>query len=645
MKKTVRVIGTLLVFLSFGFTATAEELKLPTYPPTYRLSVGTSLKHLAGNPRVSEYEDTTDNIYLFTDIRSYPLPHRFHLFGYFSGEHDYFVDTGYAYRDILLYRLVSVGFVHHTDHYPYDLKAPSPVQQYEDRDPDDDYMQDIRKTKLKLRLKWPNYPLHLFFRYSDYHHKGNLQQRFLIGYFGNMNKVSQSRSLTKDTSEFKIGTNGHLGPVELEYFHIERHFDSSRDTILQDDYPEINSPPIIYRPADIYPHNIYPDIKGHGDSLKIHTSYTGQIVASYSVMGDVLRNLYSGVKRKTLRSSATLQYMPSHIIAMFLRMNYLNIEESNTSYTVLRGLQNQLTYDVRKSIDIEKKTVHLISRIRPIKDLTLIPSYSIEIKKRTDTEGWTLSEGDTTTQSYKLKVLSKPVRNLSIRAAYSHSHTKNPLYNFIPEDRDRIKLYFSYLPLPPVQLIASYTFSHSRRGNVSYYDDLTGSFYEGKDKKGTHHFLVITASTTPVYNLSITASVGYYRVKETSCLAFKQLKGDGTFTFVQPFMEHSVPYKDRAITYMLNITRRFSNRWNVSVDISATYSKGSFHTSTDTLSGIDGFSKINNRDSTIKLSSSYKLLKDTSIGLELLYESYSDRVNPDLNGRLYRGLIRLTKNL
>ncbi len=642
MRKTVGVLSTLLVFLSFGFTATAEELKLPTYPPTYRLSIGASLKHLSGNPRVSEYEDTTDNIYLSTDIRAYPLPHRFHLFGYFSGEHDYFVDTGYAYRDILLSRLVSVGFVHHTDHYPYNLTAPSPVQQYEERNPDEIYLQDVRKTNLKLRLKWPRYPFHLFFRYFNYHQKGSSQQRYLVGYFGDMTKISQSRSLSKNTSEFEIGTNGHLGPVEIEYSHTEKRFKPSKDTILIDNYPEVNLLPYAFRPADVYPHNIYPDINGHSNSLRIHTSYTGQIVASYSVSGGVLRNEYSGVKRKTFHSSATFQYMPFHGIAMFLRMNYLKLKESNTDFTVLRGLSNQITYDVRKSIDIEKKTLHFQTRIRPIKKLSLIPSYSIEFKKRTDTDEWILSDGNTTRQSYELKILSKPLKALSIRAAYRHSHTRNPLYNFLPEDRDRIKLYLSYLPMPLLQLTASYTFSHDKRGNVRYYDDLTETFYEGEDRKGTHHFFLITASSSPLTDLQVTASVGYYRIKETSTLAFKQFNG---VTFIQPYMENSVPYKDRAIIYMLNIFKQINKRWDMAVDFSATYSKGSFRTSTDKLSGIGDYSKINNRDSTIKFTSRYKFLKDTSIGLELLYESYSDRINSDLNGRLYRGLIRLTKNL
>ena len=645
MRKALRVISTLLIFFSFGFVASAKELKLPTYPPTYRLSIGTSLKHLSGNPRVSEYEDISDNIYLFTDTALYPLPHRFHLFGHFLGERDYFVDTGYAYKDILLSRVVSVGFVHHTDHYPYNFKAPSPVELYEDRNIGEDYMQKVRKTRMKLRLKWPGYPYHLFLGYLNYHQTGTEQQRFLIGYFGDMKKVSQTRKMTKDTKEVVIGTNGNLGPIEIEYSHTEKRFDSSGDTILRDNYPEINIPPIISRPADNFPHNIYPDFKGHGDALKIHTSYTGQIVASYSLKGNVIRNLYSGVKRKTLRSSATFQYMPFHAFSFFLRMYYLDLEESNSDYTVLRGFSNQIRYDVRKSIDVKEKGLHLSARLRPLKELTLIPSYSIKVKDRTDTDGWILANGNTTSQTYELRMLSSPLRRLKIRAGYSHIHTQNPLYNFVPEDRDRLKLYLSYLPSPLLQLTLSYSFTHDKRGNTSYYDHFSETFYNGKDRKGTRHFVLLSASSSPICSLNITASVGYYRLKEVSTLTFKQLKGDGTPVFVSPFMEHSVPYKDRAITYMLDIFRKINQRWDVSLSLSTTHSKGYFRTSTQPLSGLGGLSKIKSRDSSLRLSSNYKVLKDTSIGVELLYESYKDNINPDLDGRLYRGLIKITKNL
>ncbi|RMG70616.1 MAG: hypothetical protein D6710_07050, partial [Nitrospirae bacterium] len=453
-----------------------------------------------------------------------------------------------------------------------------------------------------------------------------------------------SRSYSKNTTEFEAGTNGHFGPLEIEYIHREKRFNPGGETVLYDNYPDYYSGSTLLRPSDRYQHNVLPDIKGHSNTLKLHTSYTGQIVASATASRDMTKNQFSGVKRRGISSSATFQYMPSHRVSLFLRLHYIDIEESNADITILRGLSNQLTYDVRKSIDLKKKTAHFITRIRPFKGLTLIPSYSIESTKRTDTEGWMLTRGDTLKNTFSIRGLINPVRKLKLRAEYRHVHSKNPLYNFIPEDRDRASLYLNYYHSPYIQFTASYSYIYDKRGVTEYYDALKDAFYTGKDRRGKQHNLLTTLTVTTLDDLCLSLSFGYYKREEQSTLAFKKFK-TGSFTFDNPYMEHSVPYSDRAIIYMLNITRQVKPKLQISLDLSTTYSKGSFRTTTSILSGIEDFSRLKSRDIRAELGSEYRIARDTTIEFDLLYESYRDSINTDLSGRLYRGMLKLTRTL
>ncbi len=629
---------TFLVVCVFCSDALAVELKLPTYKSHYTFKLGTQLIHLSGNPKVAEFEDTRDALVLSSDIEMYPLPHRFHFYGTFISDNDYYLDTGYAYRDILLTRLISLGFVHHTDNYDFPLLDASANERYSKLDRGQLYKQDIKKTLFTLRLKKPNYPFHIFTNYFNYHQKGAMQQRFLIGYFGDMTKISESRSIKKDTTEILIGTNGHFGPIEIEYSHIEKRFNPGGTEVLYDAYPAIGS-----RPADTYPHNILPELKGSANFLKVHTSYTGQIVASATIGRETRKNEYSGVRRRIFLTSGIFRYLPMHELTFLLKFYYQKTKETDANTTVLYGLSNSLSYDVRDSLDIEKKILTLMARIRPLKHLTLIPAYKIEKIDRTDTDEWLIANGDTTRHTYSLKVLSKPFRHVSIRAKFSHLNTQNPVYNSEPDRKDTLNIHLTYSPIPRLSLTTSYTISYDKHERTIYHDALTDSYYDARDKTGRFEHLIAMLNSMIGQKTTLSTGIAYYHVKEKSALVFKRFQGG--YIPAAPYIEDHVPYKDRSTTYIVDITHRLNNRVTLGLQYDITYSKGSFSTLSDTTAGIEEFSKIDIRDQRFSVNGEYEINQSTKLKLDLLYESYKDRTDSDLNGRFYKGVLTLSKTL
>ena len=501
-------------------------------------------------------------------------------------------------------------------------------------------MQDVKKTLFTLRLKKPDYPFHVFTNYFNYYQKGSVQQRYLIGYFGNMTKVSQSRSLKKDTTEIIVGTNGHFGPVEIEYTHSEKRFKPDGSTKLFDFYPAIGS-----RPADTYPHNILPVLKGSANFLRIHTSYTGQIVASATFGKETRRNEYSGVKRRIILSSGIFRYLPMHELTFLIKFSYQKTEETDSKTTVLYGLSNSLIYDVRKSIDLEKSVLYIMSRVRPFKNLTLIPSYKVEKINRSDTEDWLIANGDTTRYTYSLKILSKPLKHVNIRACYSHLHTQNPVYNAEPDRKDFFNIHLSYAPLPEISFTTSYTISYDKHKRTIYHDSLTDSYYDARDKSGRFEHLIAMLTSILGQKTTLSTGIAYNHVKEKSALVFKRFTGDNTFTFTSPYIEEYVPYKNRSITYIFDITHRLNKKIVIGTQYDVTYSKGSFSTLSDTTASIEEFSKVDLKDQRISINGQYSINQSTNIRLDLLYESYNDKINSELDGRFYKGLITISKTL
>ncbi|MBI5188583.1 MAG: hypothetical protein HZA07_05875 [Nitrospirae bacterium] len=219
------------------------EEEVPKIKPQFKVKLGYGIVDESGSGRAGEFDYLHSSLTGGLKLTAYPLPHRIELEYEGLNIKDFYSEIAYAYKDIFLSRLISTGLYHNLDHYYYptpygvNLESPPRVLMYNDRDSEDKYGVRVDMHYLFLRFKIPDFPLHLYLDGKLYEKEGTKQQRFLSGYHGNIEMVSRTRSIDFRTEEVTIGTNSHLGPIEIDLSHYERNFNVKGDRVLYDNFP------------------------------------------------------------------------------------------------------------------------------------------------------------------------------------------------------------------------------------------------------------------------------------------------------------------------------------------------------------------------------------------------------------------------
>ncbi|NOY39587.1 MAG: MtrB/PioB family outer membrane beta-barrel protein [Nitrospirae bacterium] len=617
----------------------AEEDPDYSYSSRYSLGIGYNWSSLDGSKRAIEYQSGIKSPALRTGIEIYPLPHRFYLDFLTYEKDDLYVDTGYAYREILLSRLIMRELIHNLDHYRFPDSNPDEVKRkYDDRNIEGVYQTDNRISSFFLRLKTPDYPVHLYSRYFRYDKKGDIQQRFLIGTFNDMTVTSQGRQIDFRTEELVVGSNGHFGPVEIEYSHGEKNFVPRGNTVLSDIYPATS-----VRPGDVYPHNLIPETRTSSDYIKVHSSYTGRITASASVGSVRQSNRDSSVKRDMILGAGQLSYIPMDELSFFLRFSYRNTDEDAPATTALKGLTNELTYEVRPPLDVRRREVSLNIRARPLRSINLAGIYSVSKKDRSATEEWLLANRDTTVNILTLKVYGTLLKGVKFRTSYKYSDLKNPVYNTEPDLSHELKFYTSYSPFPGILAVLTYNLKKEIRDKLRFIDNATDIPLEAGQRNNTTNNILGLVMLTPGEKTSVTLECGYYRNKLRQTLMYSTFSGDGSSTPGDAIMENGVPYSDESTSYSIGVTHQINDKTDISADMGQTHSKGKFRTSNPLSENIASFSMLKVTETALSIRSSYAIINGFGIETMLGLRDYNDRVDDYNDGKFYQAILILTK--
>jgi hypothetical protein len=180
-----------------------------------------------GSARAAEYEFLKSSTGGNMHIEYAPLPNRFALETHYLNQKDYFGEMDYAYRDIVMLNLRARGMYHNLDHLSFGADDPATQSpSFTDRNPGDRYALQNALYSGFIRFKTPDFPFHLYADATTIDRTGTIQQRFLRGFTGGLDKVSQSRDIDWNSREIKVGANSHFGPVEFDYNHAEKKFDA-----------------------------------------------------------------------------------------------------------------------------------------------------------------------------------------------------------------------------------------------------------------------------------------------------------------------------------------------------------------------------------------------------------------------------------
>jgi hypothetical protein len=599
--------------------------EFPKIKPEYTLTGGFRFIEIDGSDRAAEYEYPDNSLIFEGEYRAIPYPHRFHLEVDFLNKKDYFGDFSYAYKDIILTRWLSRSIFHNLENTRLIDAGPSERFTVDVTDPFQKYDLTTKMNNVFIRFKLPDYPLHLYAEGDFINKDGEKQLKFLggSGYFNDLRRTTKKRDADWDTRNVKVGFNTHAGPVEFDISHSEKRFDSGGDRVFYDFYRSGDG-----RQAGLYPHSLIPDFKGSKDTLKLHTSFTGKLVASVTLLKYSTENEYSRANSDYFLGSADVTWMPMPKLTFFAKYRHRETDVDNPdTVTITDQLDpsNSYTYPVRPSISSKKDSISGILRYRAFKGVTFDAKFSHLNTERENADEWKLPSTtvkDTASLSVKIRIK----RNIYIKSSYVYEAIDAPAYNIESDRKDKGVIALSWTPSPYIMTYLSYDAFIGKSDNIRYnVSDQQVIVGDGEVSAGK---LFAMVGVSIAKNISIDTSYAYMHNKTTQPLIYGT---DNEPAFVA---DNDVPYKEKVHTFAVNLNYRPKKNIDLLTGISYTKSKANFYPYAEAAVepvSIADFSEIDIQQIGFTLQGQYEFKKGWEAGLRYSYSDFDYVYNNPLN--------------
>lgn len=567
------------------------------------------------------------------DLLSCPLPYRYHANAEFLSNYDFYTDAGFAYKDLVLFRDILVGAHHNLDHFNYQYSGDPPTIVYNDRNTEDKYYIDFVSNLMSLRLKAPDFPFHTFLNHRHIERNGTIQQRFLLGDRSNVNLVSESRDINWKSNALKLGANSHMGPLEIEYAYDQAKFDPGHNNILHDSYPASGS-----RPADTYPHNVVPETESSAHSIKVHSSYTGGVVAAATLGNLYQKNNYSGTDSTTWKGGVDFSWIPDPIVGLFFKYRHRDVEMDNPDTVTLTGLTTTTNYSVRQSISYDKDIFSLSGRYKPLNILSLFATYEFSHLERKDISEWVALPGQTTVHSINLTAHAKPFYKLKVKAIYDYKHYDRPSYNNNPDNSNQLRLTTTYTPIPWINAYLEYILTVTERDSLYYINSSPSALLTTGERDGRRDQFLASLSTAFSAEATLTASWFYQRWELKQDLAYGQWIGDSSGDSALPYRDFGVPYTDESNSFSLLL--HYLPREDISfvADVTHTLTEGKSDYA-DVVGGapfsLSSFSALKATETIFSFEVTKRLPNDWELGLRSYLDIYDDKAYDFLDGKVF----------
>lgn len=623
-----------------------HEYVFPEIGPEINLKGGYNFIDLKGPARVEEYEYLHYSPYLAGEGVYFSYPHRFNIDLEFKNKKDYYGDLSYSYKDLIFFRSLSRSIFHNLENYkPLVFDVVTAVPSTDIRDTGEVYGVRSGIYSFFLRFKAPDYPFHVYFDGRITDKEGIGQQIGLLGsgYFNDFLVSTRKRAIDWKLEEVVAGTNSHIGPFEIDLSHGESRFNVNGDKILYDSFSAAGFPSFSLRESGIYSHHLFPDVKGSSNTIKLHTSYTGGLVASVTLSNIKKENRDSGAKADYLIGSGEIMWMPLPKIAFFIKFRHREKDAdipSTVSIFDLSNPSNSYTYLVKEAISSTSDMISGIVRYRPVNGLTIRAEYTFEDLRRDFAELWRLP-ASTKKNNLSISADMRIYRTMKIKMRYTHKETDNPSYNYEPERSDEGRFSIAWSPILRINTFLSYIVSREKRDDI-YFTHENSSGGREVEKNRIMGNLTFQISD----NLSLTTSYSYINNRTVQDISVI------TMPLYTPKIDPMVPYRDWARNYGIDINYEPESNVTLSGGVSHTVSRGIFYPSLTNLTepeAVSNLSELKIRETVYSMNGEYRIRGGISIGIKYRYTSLKDLIdnpNDDIsNGRAHLILISLTKKL
>ncbi len=638
MKKNMIILVILMLWASpvSAQQATGDKPYVTPEPSesleSFDARVGLDYRNVgkSGNPRAGEYEYLKSSTGGALDLEWDPLPHRFVLESFVLNPKDYYGSVDYAYRDVVLFNMYTRELYHTLNHYSFGTDDPLTASPSSvDKNPGDDYFMENGMSRAFIRFKTQDFPFHLYADARTIDREGTIQQRYMRGFTGGLDRVSQSRHVDWDTKEVTVGANSHLGPLEADYSHTEKKFRMLENRVLVDTYT---------LPAMSVPHNLVPDLKSSSDTMKLHTSYSGRFVASATYSRGEKNNQDSGAKTDFRNMAGDMMYMPITCLTLFVKYRHYDLDANNPDTVTVSGLGP--TYNVRDSLSSKRDLVTGIVRYRVTRSLTIKGEYTFDTVVRKPWQGDSLAPlqiaptpsgtgpdywpvaNRTTKGTAKLGASYRLMNKLTLRADYSAMQVSDPAYPSDPDRATSAKASLTWTPIRRVTTLVSYGGVRESRDNLSA--PLAGGSRKADRDQALGSLTVLVGKGS-----SVTASYMYLKNKAAQTFTFRDAAGLAT-------LEGGVPYADTAQVASLSVTQTLGERVQLIAEASKCSSKGFFRTngSVANTAGIDSLSDMRVDEDIYSAGLEMHYNKDVQGDLRYQQRLYNDKIDNTQDGRV-----------
>jgi len=639
-----------------------EEYVFPSIKPEISLFGGYRYVHLNGSERVDEYNYLHNSWTFGGELRAFKFPHRFHLELDVKNRKDFFGDVGYAYEDIVVFRGITRSLWHNLDNLLLeDLDPatnpsnPNPFLRspwVDVRDSDEGYGIRADISTITLRLKAPAYPFHVYFEGTQVGRDGDMQQRSLLGsaYFNDVGRASQKRDVDNRATTTTVGVNSHLGPIEVDYSHSEKKFTVHGDNVLYDKYENAGfGPPGATRFGGVYPHNLTPELKSSTDTIKVHTSYTGALVASGTFTKTEKENRDSGAKADYMIGAGEVSWIASRDLAFFLKYRQVETDvDTPDSVEFADVCKPSLNFagDYRctivQAISKRVRTSSVAARYRLTSGIVLKGEYAHERIDREKADLWEMPES-----SHKNMVtLSSDIRlskQVKMNMKFMHKSTQNPAINIEPDHANEGQVSVTWTPTTWLAALASYRLTSEHRDNLQFMTEEGVPVDSPHGRKNRRERFLGSVSIFPAKKLIASLSFFYLHDKQKENIAYSDPVPELVF-------DSGVTNQSTVRNVSVDLQYLLSKQVTLNAGVSNTESEGKFHPSDPNLVepvSIASFSELQMRETLYTLGGQIDLKGGFTIGTQYKYARLKDLAgNPydDIdNSEVHIVVLSLTK--
>lgn len=604
-----------------------------------------------GSNKASEYYSLKSSGSGGVLLKGSPLPNRYHLeFDYYN-DNDWFGDLRYSYKDYLQLRLLPRRLTHNLENLTlFDFAPTSPTSGSIDiRDQGvDDYGLRIDIDGVKLRLKTPNFPLHVYGNGEVIRKEGNRQARFLggDGYRGvtgfppGQVRASEARGVDQETQTFVVGTNAHLGPLEFDLSHKERNFES-----------DVPAPTFDYTfGSDVL--NVIPELKATTNTLKVHTSHTGRIYASATLSEMKKSNESSGAEAETSFGYGEISWLPVAYFSLGAKIRHQKNETSApvtvagaintggiTSYIVNPGVESQTdTVIVSARYSLIPKTSANLQYTQKVRDVENDSALLWSQPRRTIKDTYEFGFTNWAVPRLRATVKLAHIRN---RNGYGDDSISYEPVSIDPERTNRGTLGLTLLVSPRITAFVNGFISKEE----SEENQLVG-VHNGVKAEALNQQHMVSMNFAVSEKLTLSPSYTY--------MSWEQKRGlfwDANGTKV---LDPEYTNKQKAQVFALTLNTMPTKRLNINASVEYIISKGQYDpTSPIQLGAVlynaaeaAAFSQTNTDEFNVRLDTEYALGRGWGLGLDLRYVDWTDDStdNPS-DGIFYGGLFKVSKKL